>query len=71
MINKNILQKISNQEMDRKDFLKYSGVAMLSLLGLKGVLMLFEPTAKPQTVASTQKAETSVKGMFGSGRYGV
>lgn len=69
VINKNILQNIRNQEMDRKDFLKYSGVVLVGLLGLKGVAMLFEPLAKPQTIVETQQT-TATKG-FGSGKYGA
>ncbi|MDB5165732.1 MAG: hypothetical protein JWM00_622 [Candidatus Saccharibacteria bacterium] len=70
VINKNTLQHIRDQEMDRKEFLKYSGVVLLSLLGLKGIIMLFEPSLRHQTIVSTKEKETTARG-FGSGKYGA
>jgi hypothetical protein len=72
VINKNTLQNLRDQEMDRKEFLKYSGIVLLSLLGLKGIIMLFEPSTRHQTIVNTttQKSETTTKG-FGSGKYGA
>lgn len=71
VINKNTLQNLRDQEMNRKDFLKYSGVVLLSLLGIKGIITLFEPSTRHQTIVNTtQKSETATKG-FGSGKYGA
>jgi hypothetical protein len=63
---KNILQNIRDKEMDRKDFLKYSGVVLLGVVGLKGILTLLAPPEKP--VASTVDQQ---KRGFGGGKYGV
>jgi hypothetical protein len=63
---KNILQNIRDKEMDRKDFLKYSGVVLLGVVGLKGILTLLAPSEKP--VASTVDQQ---KRGFGAGRYGA
>ncbi len=58
--------------MDRKDFLKYSGLALAAVVGLKTVVSIFtEPDAiinKETTIV--EKIETSTRG-FGGGRYGV
>jgi len=68
-VNKNILQKISNQEMDRKDFLKYSGIALLGVVGLKTVAtLLFRQSDQKLVVVESSK--TTPHG-FGSGKYGV
>lgn len=64
---KNILQNIRDHEMDRKDFLKYSGVVLIGVIGLKGLVALFE---KPEAPAvSTNPNQQSSRG-FGGGRYG-
>ena len=69
MVNKNILQKISDQEMDRKDFLKYSGIALLGVVGLKTIAtLLFRPSDQKTVVVESSK--TTSHG-FGSGKYGV
>jgi len=53
--------------MDRKDFLKYSGVALLGIVGLRGIVsMLSVPDNKPS--APAQKSDTHG---FGSGKYGA
>jgi len=43
MSTKKLLQTISEKEMDRKEFLKYSGYALLGLVGLKGIANLLIP----------------------------
>jgi hypothetical protein len=64
---KNIIQTIKDKEMDRKDFLKYSGVALLGIVGLRGIVsMLSVPDNKPS--APAQKSDTHG---FGSGKYGA
>lgn len=72
MINKTIIQKISDQEMDRKTFLKYSGLMLVGVVGLRGLATLLTGDT-PQPIASKQKLETpnvNSRG-FGGGKYGV
>jgi hypothetical protein len=64
--NKNIIQTISDKEMDRKDFLRYVGVILLGVVGLKGLATLIASSEK----ALTNSDKTKGSG-FGSGRYGV
>lgn len=64
MTNKNIIQTISEKEMDRKEFLKYSGVALLSLVGLKGLATLIN---SGEFLSDSKKSETR---SFGNGKYG-
>ena len=52
--------------MDRKDFLKYSGLLLLSVVGLQGVLAVISKIDKP---AATTQSNTG-RG-FGSGKYGM
>lgn len=63
---KNILQTISAKEMDRKDFLKYSGVVLIGLVGLKGIATLLT-TAESKISAKPEKITRG----YGSGKYGV
>jgi hypothetical protein len=64
---KNIIQTIKDKEMDRKEFLKYSGVALLGIVGLRGIATLLTlPDDRPLN-SSTQKSQG--RG-FGSGKYG-
>lgn len=64
-----MIQTIRDQEMDRKEFLKYGGIVVVSLLGFRGLLTLLDPTAKPHVIVRTQE-KTATKG-FGSGKYGA
>lgn len=64
---KSIIKSISEKEMDRKDFLKYSGVVLLSVIGLKGVVSLISQADK--TVSTTQ--QTPERHGFGGGKYGA
>ena len=67
MTRKNIIQTIKDKEMDRKDFLKYSGVALLGIIGLRGIVALL-------TVPDNQPLNNSQKNEgrgFGSGKYGA
>jgi hypothetical protein len=68
VINKNILQTIGDKEMDRKDFLKYSGLVLLGLVGLKTVASLLNQPENKLTVIESSK---NVGRGFGSGKYGV
>lgn len=69
MINKNILQALSNREMDRKEFLQYGGIVLLGLVGLKTVISLLAKTDDNKLTAIDSHKEV-VRG-FGSGKYGV
>jgi hypothetical protein len=64
--NKNILQTIRDQEMDRRDFLKYSGIILISLIGLNSFMALL---LKPEIPHITQTKESG-RG-FGGGKYGA
>ena len=68
MIKKNILQAIREKEMDRKDFLKYSGLAIASVVGFKAVVTLF--TQDNQKLLANKSQKEATRG-FGSGKYGV
>jgi hypothetical protein len=68
VVNKNILQTISDQEMDRKDFLKYSGLLLLGLVGLKTVASFLSQPDNKLTVIEPPK---EVSRGFGSGKYGA
>ena len=64
---KNILQAIRDQEMDRRDFLKYSGIVLIGIVGFKGLITLLN---KPDAPALTVQSQKSARG-FGGGKYGV
>lgn len=65
-VNRSIIQDIKNKEMDRKDFLKYSGLVILGLVGFKSVAnILLQPEIKTKSLSQ-------LKGRgFGGGRYGA
>lgn len=54
--------------MDRKDFLKYSGLLLLGVVGFKGVASLLSQLDKTPLVAD--KSNQTSRG-FGSGKYGA
>lgn len=53
--------------MDRKDFLKYSGVVLIGLVGLKSIVALISQADKTPVVVV--KSEQS-RG-YGGGKYGA
>ena len=65
-VKKSIVKTISEKEMDRKDFLKYSGLALLSLVGFKGIISVFMQSQSKVIVNEKNKSRG-----FGSGRYGA
>ncbi|MFZ2125364.1 MAG: hypothetical protein WA087_01195 [Candidatus Saccharimonadales bacterium] len=68
MIDNKIIKAISDKGMDRKDFLKYSGVVLLSLVGLKTIISILSQSDNHKiTVAESQ--QQAVRG-FGGGKYG-
>jgi len=68
VINKNIIQIIGEKEMDRKDFLKFSGLAVLSLVGLGKVVSVF--TQIDNNKLAITKSHQQIKQGYSSGRYG-
>ena len=69
MINKNIIKTITDQDMDRRDFLKYSGLAVLGLVGLKTIASLLTQSEIQKPIANESSAK-AING-FGRGSYGV
>lgn len=67
MINKNILNSIGKKEMDRKDFLKFSGLVILSLVGV-GRVVSFLTKADDNNLAIAGSHEQTTRG-YGSGGY--
>jgi hypothetical protein len=62
---KNILVTIRDQEMDRKSFLKLSGLVILSAIGARSIISILTPESLKKVVDQNQS-----KG-FGSGKYGA
>jgi hypothetical protein len=68
VINKTAIQKLRDKEMDRKDFLKYSGVVLVGVVGLKGIVNLLTQVDAPKvTKVNVQQSGRS----FGGGKYGA
>lgn len=69
VIDKNIFKAMGNKEMDRKYFLKYIGLMLLGVVGLKTFIYLLSQSIN-QTIPTLgfQKETTPV---FGSSKYGV
>jgi hypothetical protein len=64
---KSQLDGLLNQEMDRKNFLRYSGGIVLALLGVTGLIRILLSSNKTNPlVDSTQKQS----GGYGTSRYG-
>lgn len=53
--------------MDRKEFLKYSGVVLIGLIGLKGITALISQVDKPSAMMESNQVSRG----FGSGKYGA
>jgi secreted PhoX family phosphatase len=69
MLNKKIRDVIGDREMDRKEFLKYSGLVLLSVVGFKTIVATLTQS-DTQKIALTQDKTSSTHG-FGNGKYGV
>ncbi|NTW61843.1 hypothetical protein HGB25_00285 [Candidatus Saccharibacteria bacterium] len=67
MIKKNLVQKITNKEMDRKDFLKFGAMALVTVVGLKGVVSLI---TSPESHKASPVSQNQSKG-YGSSAYGA
>ncbi|MEI6229077.1 MAG: hypothetical protein WCP11_03605 [Candidatus Saccharibacteria bacterium] len=68
MINKKLIKAIGDKQMDRKDFLKFSGLVVASAVGLKTVASLLVKTNNSQ-IAKSGNGKQVASG-FGSGKYG-
>jgi hypothetical protein len=70
VINKDIFKAISEKEMDRKDFLKYSGLVLLGLVGFKSIASILMQPDEHKT-ASIEPSKTEASRGFGGGKYGA
>ncbi len=61
MIKNTNLARLMNKEMDRKDFLKYSGGVLLAVVGITGLL---------NTLLKVGGEDSNRKGGYGSSAYG-
>lgn len=68
MTGKNIFQTIREKEMDRKTFLRHSGLVLLGAIGLKAVVNLLLQAENAKTSKLPQKDATR---SFGGGKYGA
>ena len=55
---------LANKEMSRRDFLKYSGVILLSAIGITGLMRVITSVGNEFTGNSTKRANT-----YGSSFY--
>lgn len=67
VINSDVIQTLRDREMDRKEFLKYSGLALLSLFGFRFIASLLS-TSDTKTAPTVSSSNSHG---FGSGKYGV
>lgn len=67
MISKKLIQAIRDKEMDRKEFLRYGGLAFLGFFGLFSLLNLLGG----DIVKKTNLTKDSSSRGFGGGRYGA
>jgi len=63
------LDAVFTKEMDRKNFLKYSGTILLGVLGITGLLRLLMGSHL-ELPATTTTEKPPVSGGYGSSRYG-
>lgn len=68
MSTNSIIQTISEKQMDRKDFLRYCGIALLSLVGLKTFVSIITQSDKKFSNLESEKKATHG---FGGGKYGA
>ena len=68
MIGKEFIQSIKEKEMDRKTFLKYSGLSILSLVGFNTIMALLSKVDDKKLLASSKKSDATG---YGGGKYGV
>ncbi len=68
MAKKDIIQSIKDKEMDRKEFLKYSGLALAALVGFRAVISFLAQPEQRKVIV--EKNDSTGRG-FGSGKYGA
>ena len=68
MISKGTIQAIKDKEMDRKGFLKYTGLLVLSLVGLKTVISLLSQPDNNKII--TSKRGRDIASGYGNSGYG-
>ncbi len=68
MLEQKYIQKLMQTPMDRKQFLRYIGVAALGVIGINKIIGLMLQS-HPATKQLTNKSLT--KRSFGEGKYGV
>lgn len=68
MIKTNIVQNIGKKEMDRKDFLKYGGLAVLSLAGVGNIVSVLT-RANGGNLTANESHQRIAQG-YGSSGYG-
>lgn len=71
MLDKNIINLIKEKEMDRKDFLKYVGLLLLSLVGLRAFISMINENGSREKIMINSHNDTNKSHGFGGGRYGV
>jgi len=62
------LDNVLHQEMDRKNFLQYSGTILLTVLGISGLLRVLISGEKSQVLKTSAVMKSSFG--YGSSRYG-
>lgn len=67
MLNDFDIKKILDQKLNRKDFLRYVGVLLLSVFGVSNLLSSLTKNSK----AVQPQADTKLKNGFGGGKYGA
>jgi len=68
VINIETIKKIGDKQMDRKDFLKFSGLALVAVVGFKPIVNFLTQPEKKVTIIETHHEAT--RG-FGGGKYGA
>ncbi len=68
MTDKNIIKNIKDKEMDRKDFLKYSGLVILSIIGFKALISVLEQSENGRLSLFDR---SKISRGFGGGKYGA
>jgi hypothetical protein len=65
---KSQLDSLLSQEMDRKNFLRYSGGIVLALLGVTGLIRILLSSSKTNPLVDSTAQKQS--GGYGTSRYG-
>ncbi|HPF30952.1 MAG TPA: hypothetical protein PLO25_01405 [Candidatus Saccharibacteria bacterium] len=71
MLDKNIINLIKEKEIDRKDFLKYVGLLLLSIVGLRAFISIVNEGDSRDKFMINSHNDTNKSHGFGGGKYGV